>query len=60
MGGRVDAFADRAQVLVNRLTEAGITRLAGERRYQNRDHALRHGIVLASNRLEQRRQWAQC
>lgn len=52
-------FRDRAQVLVSRMADAGVTRLAGERRYQNRDHALRHGIVLGQERLAQLRQWAQ-
>lgn len=56
-GGR--PFADRAQVLVERMTEAGVTRLAGERRYLNRNHALQHGIALASERLAQLHQWAQ-
>lgn len=51
-------FAERARVLVERMGEAGVTRLAGERRYQNRERAMREGISLAPERLAALRGWA--
>lgn len=51
-------FAERARVLVERMSGAGVNRLAGERRYQNRERALVEGIRLAPERLAALRGWA--
>ena len=56
--GAGNNFAQRAQALVARMEEAGVSRLAGERRYLNRAQAQRSGIALAPERLAQLRQWA--
>lgn len=50
-------FAERARVLVERMSEAGVSRLAGERRYQNRKRSLEEGIPLAPERLAALRGW---
>ncbi|MBA1290480.1 Ldh family oxidoreductase [Pseudomonas japonica] len=51
-------FAERARVLVERMSDAGVSRLAGERRYQNRKRSLEEGIPLAPERLAALRGWA--
>ncbi|WP_263262028.1 Ldh family oxidoreductase [Pseudomonas sp. RIT-PI-S] len=52
-------FAERARELVDRMAQAGVSRLAGERRYQNRAQAQQQGIALAPEHLAQLRQWAE-
>ncbi|MBF7140899.1 MULTISPECIES: Ldh family oxidoreductase [Pseudomonas] len=52
-------FAARARDLVQQMTEAGVNRLAGDRRHRQRQAALREGITLAPGCLAQLQAWAQ-
>jgi delta1-piperideine-2-carboxylate reductase len=51
-------FAERARDLVSQMSGAGVSRLAGDRRHQHREQALKHGIALAPQRLAALREWA--
>jgi (2R)-3-sulfolactate dehydrogenase (NADP+) len=44
-----DAFADRVEVLMDAILEQPGTRLPGQRRFENRDKAMRQGIEVAED-----------
>ncbi len=57
--GRRPAFAARTESLLARLTEAGVSRLPGDRRLVNRRRSLAGGISLAASDLDELRQLAE-
>lgn len=52
-------FAQRSEVLVKQMEEAGLTRMAGDRRYKERARAQREGIALRPQDLQQLEEFAQ-
>lgn len=44
-------FAQRSRELVEQMQEAGLTRMPGERRYREREVALREGVGLSEREL---------
>ena len=44
--GAVNSFADRLEVLIDEIHDAGQTRLPGDRRYANRRDSIAHGIPI--------------
>ena len=51
-------FAERASTLVERMVAAGVTRLAGERRYRERARSERSGIRIPRQELARLNEWA--
>ena len=56
--GAVNSFADRIEVLIESIHEAGQTRLPSDRRYANRREAMANGIPIDEAALEEIRRLA--
>lgn len=52
------SFAERANTLVERMEAAGVTRLAGERRYRERANSRQRGIRIPHHDLARLKEWA--
>ena len=55
----MNAFADRLEVLIDEIHDAGQSRLPGDRRYANRRDSLANGIPLADEALAEIRALAE-
>jgi delta1-piperideine-2-carboxylate reductase len=51
--GAVNSFADRLEVLIGEIHDAGQSRLPGDRRYENRRNSLARGIAVDEAALEE-------
>jgi delta1-piperideine-2-carboxylate reductase len=56
--GAVNSFADRLEVLIEEIHDAGQTRLPADRRYANRRASLAHGIPVDAAALAEIRRLA--
>jgi delta1-piperideine-2-carboxylate reductase len=56
--GAVNSFADRLEVLIDEIRDAGQERLPGDRRYANRRDAMANGIPLTDEDYARVRQYA--
>ena len=56
--GAVNSFADRIEVLIEAIHDAGQTRLPSDRRYANRRESMANGIPIADEALEEIRRLA--
>lgn len=56
--GAVNSFADRLEVLIDEIRDAGQERLPGDRRYANRGESLANGISIDETALAEIRQLA--
>jgi delta1-piperideine-2-carboxylate reductase len=56
--GAVNSFADRLEVLIEEIHDAGQSRLPGDRRYENRRDSLANGIPISNEALTEIRRLA--